>query len=219
MTANDQLGDALGLLETVGLSATLVAVDVMEKSAHVRVVQCELNDLGGVCTKITGPTAAVQTAIERGRQSAEQMGGKPVAHVVTRPDRRAWSAIRSPREFNPLIQQDAVFFAQFEPADSPAGRRSTMNQETISALGLIETQGFIAVFEAIDTACKVANVEVVGKEKLGGGYITVIIKGDLAAVKAAVEAGQAKVEGLGKLIAAHVLARPSEAVLGLLPKA
>ena len=86
------------------------------------------------------------------------------------------------------------------------------------ALGFIETQGFTAVFEAIDSACKAANVEVMAKEKLGGGYITVIIKGDVAAVKAAIDAGKSKVEGLGKLIAAHVIARPSSNVLNLLPK-
>ena len=86
------------------------------------------------------------------------------------------------------------------------------------AIGLIETQGFTAVMEAIDTACKAANVEVIGKEKLGGGYITVLIKGDVAAVKAAIEAGQQKVGSLGKLIAAHVMAGPSQAVLSLLPK-
>ena len=90
--------------------------------------------------------------------------------------------------------------------------------ERPAALGLIETQGFTAVFEAIDTACKAANVEVVGKEKLGGGYITVIVKGDVAAVNAAIEAGKGKVEGLGKLIAAHVVARPSDSVLALLPR-
>jgi ethanolamine utilization protein EutM len=61
-------------------------------------------------------------------------------------------------------------------------------------------------------------VEVLGKEKLGGGYVTVVIKGDVAAVKAAVEAGVSKVNGLGKLIAGHVIARPSAAVLSLLPK-
>ncbi len=87
------------------------------------------------------------------------------------------------------------------------------------AIGFIETQGYTAVIEAIDTACKAANVEVLGREKLGGGYITVVIKGDVAAVEAAVQAGQAKVGALGKLIASHVIARPSEGVLGLLPKA
>ena len=86
------------------------------------------------------------------------------------------------------------------------------------AIGLIETQGFVAVMEAIDTACKAANVEVIGKEKLGGGYITVMIKGDVAAVKAAIEAGKEKVGSLGKLIAAHVIPRPSPAVLSLLPR-
>ena len=93
-----------------------------------------------------------------------------------------------------------------------------MSETTSFALGLIETQGFTAVFEAIDTACKAANVEVIGKEKLGGGYVTIVIRGDLSAVTAAVEAGKEKVEGLGKLIAAHVIARPSPAALTLLPK-
>ena len=93
-----------------------------------------------------------------------------------------------------------------------------MSQEPSCGLGVIETQGFTAVFEAIDTACKTANVEVIGKEKLGGGYVAVIIKGELSAVIAAVEAGKNKVGDLGKLIAAHVIARPSEAVLSLLPK-
>ncbi|MEO2022312.1 MAG: BMC domain-containing protein, partial [Pirellulaceae bacterium] len=85
------------------------------------------------------------------------------------------------------------------------------------ALGFIETQGFTAVFEAIDQACKTANVEVVGKEKLGGGYVTVIIQGDVAAVQAAIDTGQQSVAELGNLIAAHVIARPSTAVLDLLP--
>ena len=83
-----------------------------------------------------------------------------------------------------------------------------MSEETGRCIGLIETQGFTAVFEAIDTACKAANVEVIGKEKLGGGYITVFIEENVAAVGAVVEAGKAKVDGLGKLIAAHVIARP-----------
>jgi microcompartment protein CcmL/EutN len=86
------------------------------------------------------------------------------------------------------------------------------------AIGFIETQGFTAVIEAIDAACKAASVEVIGREKLGGGYISVVIKGDVAAVKAAIETGKSHVEGLGKLIAAHVIPRPSASVLALLPK-
>ncbi len=93
-----------------------------------------------------------------------------------------------------------------------------MNEQASFAVGLIETQGFTAVFEAIDTALKTAAVEVLAREKLGGGYITVVIKGDVAAVRAAVEAGSAKVNGLGRLIAAHVIPSPSQGVLSLLPK-
>ncbi len=211
------MNEALGLLEITGLTPTLAAVDAMEKAADVRVLQCELNDFYGVCTKITGKTAAVMTAIKAGRLVAEQMGGQPLADVIPNADAEGMKAIISPPEHNPLIQQDVVFFPVFQP--SPTEARLAMSQNDTHALGLIETQGFTAVFEAIDTACKAANVEVVGKEKLGGGYVTVVIRGDLSAVTAAVEAGKAKVEGLGKLIAAHVLARPSPAVLALLPKA
>lgn len=208
---------ALGLLEVTGLTPTLVAVDVMEKTAAVRVLQCELNDFYGVCTKITGPVAAVRAAIAAGAKAAERMGGLPIGHVLDRADEEAQRAIISPREHNALIEQDVVFFPNYENTTAPTKKGKAMAQENF-ALGLIETQGFVAVFEAIDTACKVANVQVVGKEKLGGGFITVILKGDLSAVKAAVDAGAAKVDKLGKLIAAHVIARPSESVIALLPK-
>jgi ethanolamine utilization protein EutM len=97
-------------------------------------------------------------------------------------------------------------------------KENNVNEQSDFAVGFIETQGFTAVFEAIDTAVKAANVEVLAREKLGGGFITVVIKGDVAAVTAAIDAGKARVEGLGKLIAAHVIASPSRGVLALLPK-
>lgn len=201
---------ALGILETTGFTPAIVALDVMDKAATVRVVQVELNDFLGVVIKITGEIDAVQAAIAAGHATAERMHGKPVSTVLNHPDDEAWKAIDSLVEFNPLIQQNVVTVPTYkEPAVSDAAS---------FALGFIETQGFTAVFESIDNACKAANVEVIGKEKLGGGYVTVIIKGDVAAVKAAIDAGQSKVEGLGKLIAAHVIARPSASVLALLPK-
>ena len=210
------MDDSLGILETTGLTPALVALDVMEKSARLRVLQAELNDLLGVCIKVQGTPAAIETALRQGHATAERMGGRPVTSLVNRVDDRAWQAIKSPVEYNPLIQQDVVFFPTYTEAES------TIEGETVAetrsyALGFIETQGFTAVFEAADVACKTANVEVIGKEKLGGGYVTVIIKGDVAAVKSAVEAGQSRVEGLGQLVAAHVIARPSDAVLALLP--
>ena len=211
---------ALGLIETTGLTPALAALDAMGKAADILVLQAELNDFLGVCIKILGNVAAVQAAIEAGQAVAEQMGGRPIVDVIPRPQDAAWPAIVSPPEFNPLIQQEVVFFPVYESVPQQAGDKEKAVATSASyALGLIETQGFTAVFEAIDSACKAANVEVIGKEKLGGGYVTVVIRGDVAAVKAAVEAGSTKVEGLGKLIAAHVIPRPSEAVLGLLPKA
>ena len=87
-----------------------------------------------------------------------------------------------------------------------------------SEIKIIETHGFTAAFEAIETALKTANVEVLARETLGGGYIAILIKGDVAAVRAAIDAGKARVEGLGKLIAAHVIPSPSKGVLALLPK-
>ena len=211
--------NALGMLETTGLTPALAALDVMAKTASIRVLQAEINDFLGVCVKIQGTVADVAAAIQAGYDVASQMGGQPVIDVINRPDGGAWKAIESPSEFNPLIQQDVVILPVYETiAGAPEDEERDVAKSTSYALGLIETQGFTAVFEAIDSACKAANVEVVGKEKLGGGYVTVIIKGDVAAVKAAVEAGKTKVEGLGNLIAAHVIPRPSAAVLSLLPK-
>ncbi|HOA72301.1 MAG TPA: BMC domain-containing protein [Phycisphaerae bacterium] len=87
------------------------------------------------------------------------------------------------------------------------------------AIGLIETQGLVGLLEAADAMCKAANVQIVGKEKIGAAYVTVMVTGDVAAVKAAVEAGAAAVEKVGgKLILAHVIARPHEELAALLPR-
>lgn len=202
----------------------MVAIDKMLKAAAVRIFQVELNDLYGVCVKVIGPLADVQTAVAAGQRSADAMQGRPIVSVLMRPATSALPGIQSPNEFNPLIQQNIVF--QDENAGAVDSKQelpsnslpAPMNSENPLALGFLETQGFTAVFEAVDTACKAANVEVVGKEKLGGGYVTIVIQGELSAVSAAVAAGKEKVEGLGKLIAAHVLARPTPAVLKLLPR-
>jgi len=212
-------GQALGILEIQAMGAALVTLDAIDKAADIRLLQMELNDFYGIILKIGGQVASVRAAVEAGEQQVQKMGATGIFDVIAAPDERAWKAIMSPPEFNPLLEAGVVMFPNYEnlaPSNTSDPNRNKMEQ---FAIGLIETQGFTAVFEAIDTACKAANVVVIGKEKLGGGYVTVIIKGDVAAVNAAVEAGRIKVEGLGKLIAAHVIPRPSEAVLALLPKA
>ena len=216
------MSEALGLLEIPGLTASMVALDAAEKAAQVEVLQSEINDLLGVIIKFSGSVSDVRAALAAGQAAAEMMGVEAVARVIPRVDEGAMGAILSPREFNPLIQQDVVFEPKARNrarnADVAAdGKGEHVSQDNGFALGFIETQGFTAVFAAIDTACKAANVEIVAKEKLGGGFVTIVIKGDVASVKAAVEAGKAEVESLGKLIAAHVIPRPSPSVLGLLP--
>lgn len=190
----------------------MVALDAMEKAARISVWQVELNDFLGACIKVRGSVDAVRAAIEVGHRTAEQMQGKPVSSTIARLSDEAVHGIDSPVEYNPLIQQNVV-------KQLSENKENSVASDSVQALGFIETQGFTAVFEAVDTACKAAQVDVVGKEKLGGGYVTIVLRGDVAAVRAAVDAARPKVEGLGKLIAAHVIARPSQSVLALLPPA
>ena len=76
------------------------------------------------------------------------------------------------------------------------------------ALGMIEVKGFVGMVEASDAMVKAAKVELVGYEKTGGGHVTAVIRGDVAAVKAAVEAGQNGASKVGEIIATHIIARP-----------
>ncbi|MFV0362123.1 MAG: BMC domain-containing protein [Suipraeoptans sp.] len=89
----------------------------------------------------------------------------------------------------------------------------------MNSYGLIETKGFVANIEATDAMVKAANVEVVGTAEIGGGYITVVIKGDVGAVKAAVDAGAAAAQQIGELISVHVIPRPSVGMMELFIKA
>ena len=86
------------------------------------------------------------------------------------------------------------------------------------ALGLIETKGLIAALEAADAMVKTANVVLVGKEYIGAGYVTVMVRGDVGAVKAATDAGAAAARRVGELVSVHVIPRPHTEVEKILPK-
>jgi len=88
---------------------------------------------------------------------------------------------------------------------------------SLEALGMIETRGLVAAIEAADAMLKAANVELVGTEKIGSGLVSVMVRGDVGAVKAAVEAGQASSSRLGEIIATHVIPRPHGDVEKILP--
>ncbi|HIN70105.1 MAG TPA: BMC domain-containing protein [Acidobacteria bacterium] len=88
----------------------------------------------------------------------------------------------------------------------------------LEALGMIETKGLIGSIEAADTMVKAANVVLIGKEYIGAGYVTVMVRGDVGAVKAATDAGAAAARRVGELVSVHVIPRPHSEVEKFLPK-
>ena len=203
---------ALGFLEIPFLSITLLVADEVVKAAGVRLLGIESTGNPSLLVRLEGEVAAVQTALDRAEQFAACLGAKIVASCLSRPDAGFTPMVHFPNAQNPLYGGRD----QLLPTDFPATKQTTMNKQ--EALGIIETQGLPAVLEATDAMLKTANVTLVGKEKIGAAYVTVIVRGDVAAVKAAVDAGAKAVGDLGKLIAAHVIARPHEDLAALLPK-
>ncbi len=85
------------------------------------------------------------------------------------------------------------------------------------ALGMVETRGLVGAIEAADAMVKAANVKLMGKEKVGSGLVTVMVRGDVGAVKAAVDAGAAAAKRVGELFSVHVIPSPHDDVEGILP--
>jgi len=89
--------------------------------------------------------------------------------------------------------------------------------QTLEALGMVETKGFVGAVEAADAMVKAANVQLLGKEYIGAGYVTIFVRGDVGAVKAATDAGAAAARRVGELISVHVIPRPHVEVERVLP--
>ncbi|CCO23642.1 BMC domain-containing protein [Maridesulfovibrio hydrothermalis] len=89
---------------------------------------------------------------------------------------------------------------------------------SLNALGMIETKGLVGAVEAADAMVKSANVQLVGREQVGGGLVTVMVRGDVGAVKAAIDAGAAAAEKVGELRSVHIIPRPHGEVELILPK-
>ena len=92
-----------------------------------------------------------------------------------------------------------------------------MAEQYTDALGMIETRGFTAMVEAADAMVKAAKVDLIGYEKIGGGFVTAIVRGDVAAVRAAVDAGSRAAERVGEIVSTHVIPRPHSNVDSALP--
>jgi microcompartment protein CcmL/EutN len=204
---------ALGLVETAFLSVTALVADAMVKAAEVRLLGIESTGNEKLQIRVEGSVASVSAALETAEQRAQQLGTVAVTRCLPHPEPALQTILRFPNAQNPLYGGRD----QLLPTDYPQTSSSPMNGNE-QALGILETQGLTAVLEATDVMLKAANVTLVGKEKIGAAYVTVMIRGDVAAVQAAVDAGAAAVGDLGKLIAAHVIPRPHGDLLSLLPK-
>ena len=110
----------------------------------------------------------------------------------------------------PLKHQDAYLRGQL---GSSGGEQMSME-----ALGMVETKGFVGAVEAADAMVKAANVQLVGKEYIGAGYVTVFVRGDVGAVKAATDAGAAAARRVGELVSVHVIPRPHIEVERVIPQ-
>ncbi len=204
---------ALGFAEIPFLSIAAVVADQVVKAADVRLLGMETTGNENLMLRLEGAVDAVQTALAFAERRAQELGATATVRCISRPEPALDALIHFPNACNPLYGGRD----QFLPTDFPKPKDQPMNTDQ-QALGIVETQGLTAILEATDTMLKAANVTLVGKEKIGAAYVTVIVKGDVAAVKAAVDAGAKAVDGLGKLIAAHVIARPHEDLPALLPK-
>ena len=104
-----------------------------------------------------------------------------------------------------------------DKGETPKQERSRNQMANTNALGMVETKGLVGAIDAADAMVKAANVQLVGKEQVGGGLVTVMVRGDVGAVKAATDAGAAAAEKVGELISVHVIPRPHAEVDGILP--
>ena len=147
-------------------------------------------------------------------EEAGEAGGAPHMPVAETPRQAPKKKAQSGRgrKSKPAPAQPA------EPMKQTTDRRK-QNMANTNALGMVETKGLVGAIEAADAMVKAANVQLVGKEQVGGGLVTVMVRGDVGAVNAATDAGAAAAEKVGELISVHVIPRPHAEVDHILPHA
>ncbi len=198
------------VLEVGQLSAALVVTDIAAKAADVTIAGIEINGKGEQAIKLVGSVSAVKSAMDAGVRAAEEMHAECSASLYA----------AYPGEARPMIESSQAYNAVVDNREHmlPAEEHSRgVDMKESLALGMIETQGLIGVIEAADAMLKTADVRLVGKEKIGAAYVTVIVEGDVAACHAAVAAGAAAAEKVGKFIGQHVIPRPHTELAALLP--
>jgi len=204
--------NSLGLIEIPFLSVAAVVADTAAHSADVRLLGLETTGNENVLIRLEGSLGNIEASLAAATSLAARLGSAIVTSCLARPAKALEGLIHSPNSSNPLYGGRD----QFLPTDYPTPS-TNMNTNQL-ALGILETQGLTAALEATDAMLKSADVSLVGKEKIGAAYVTIIVRGDIAAVKAAIDVGSLAAQSLGKVIAAHVIARPHSDLIALLPK-
>ena len=183
------MSDAIGMVETVGLLGIVEAGDAMAKAASVQLLGWDKVGSGRVTVCCSGDVAAVKSAVDAGSTAAAKVGQVHSVHVIPRPH----------EELGAIMP---------ERGESGEG-------EGVRALGLIESRGATGVIEAADAMSKAADVDIVRVQEIGGGYITVLVSGDVGSVQASVSAGAEACERVGELVSQHVIPRPHDDVVAL----
>lgn len=168
--------EALGLIETLGMVPAIGGTDIMLKTADVELVSYENIGSTLVCVMVQGDVAAVQASVSAGAATAAELGKLTAQNVMPRPI----SGVGQIASVHGVEQGKANDFS-----------------ERSQAIGLIETFGIVFVLEAADAMMKTADVELIGYENVASGYISVLVQGDVAACKAAVDAGVKAVDNMG----------------------
>jgi microcompartment protein CcmL/EutN len=198
--------ESLALIEISNLSPALIVADRCVKTTNVRIVAIESTDGQMQCIKLLGSPSDVTEAAEQAVALAKQMGAQAFWSVLSRPL----------DELTKLVHNKPAHSPTYGDVDTRVAKEKSMSP--IESVGLLETQGLVAALHATDDMLKSASVKLVGKEKIGSAYVTIMIKGDVAAVQSAIATGKATVERLGgKLILADVIARPHPDLAALLP--
>jgi microcompartment protein CcmL/EutN len=204
---------SLGFIEAPFLSISAMLAQEAANAADVRILGFEATGNENILIRLTGNVSQIRAALDAAESLAPKLGATITTGTIPRPAAGFDPMIHFPNANNPLYGGRD----QLLPTDYPANPNAPKNMKP-QAIGILETQGLTAILEATDAMLKAADVKLVGKEKIGAAYVTVVISGDVAAVSAAIQAGQQAVGSLGKVIAAHVIARPHDELIALLPK-
>jgi carbon dioxide concentrating mechanism protein CcmO len=204
---------SLGFIEAPFLSISAMLAQEAANAADVRILGFEATGNENILIRLAGDVSQIRAALDAAECLAPELGVESITTgTIPRPDAGFDPMIHFPNANNPLYGGRD----QLLPTDYPANPNTPANMKP-QAIGILETQGLTAILEATDAMLKAADVKLVGKEKIGAAYVTVIVRGDVAAVTAAIQAGQAAVGNLGKVIAAHIIARPHDELNALLP--